>query len=194
MKENVRPANRENIYWKMTHILNCDAILADVKSNGDPTTCDKYYAIKPYSDASVFPHYGNISLFDTETKFFLPIANFTFDVNDTSDLYYFVAGPVAVNIDDSIIYMPVECATSFQRLLLLSYNMKTGKYYQSKWILSSGVFHFLFYDPIRRRLFGLRDVSTFTFYMEEYDLKTLDVVKVYTQQDGEKYAFQNRHK
>ncbi|CAF4694273.1 unnamed protein product, partial [Rotaria sp. Silwood1] len=85
--------------------------------------------------------------------------------------------------------MPIQCATSFQRLLLFSYNYKTREYRQSKWILKDGHFHFLHYDPLRKRLFGLRDVSTFTLFIEEYDTVTLDVVKVYTKQDGEKYTF-----
>ncbi|CAF0981776.1 unnamed protein product [Didymodactylos carnosus] len=85
--------------------------------------------------------------------------------------------------------MPIQCATSFQRLLLFSYNYETKAYRQSKWILKDGGFHFLYYDPLRKRLFGLRDKSTFTNIIEEYDTVTLDVIKGYTKQDGEKYAF-----
>jgi hypothetical protein len=67
--------------------------------------------------------------------------------------------------------------------------MKTKIYEQSPWILNIGVFHFLHYDPLHHRLFGLRDVDPFTFIIEEYNLTTLNVVKEYTKQDGEKYAF-----
>jgi hypothetical protein len=67
--------------------------------------------------------------------------------------------------------------------------MTTKTYKQSPWILNDGVFHFLHYDPNRHRLFGLRDVDTFTLITEEYNLTTLEVVKEYTRQDGEKYAF-----
>jgi hypothetical protein len=67
--------------------------------------------------------------------------------------------------------------------------MKTKTYKQSQWILNDGVFHFLHYDPLRQRLIGLRDYSTFTLIIEEYNLKTLNVVKEYTKQDGETYAF-----
>ncbi len=139
--------------------------------------------------SDVFPHYGNFSVFDTDLKRLSFIGNFTFDVYDHSDLYYFVAGPVAVNLNQSLIYMPITGATSFQRLLLLAYNYKTRKYHQSRWIYNDGDIAFLFYDPLRKRLFGLRDKATFTFYIEEYDVETLDVVKLYTTQDGEKYAF-----
>ena len=52
------------------------------------------------------------------------------------------------------------------------------------------VFHFLHYDPRRQRLFGLRNVSTFTLIIEEYNITTLDVVKEYTREVGEQYAFQ----
>ncbi|CAF1297677.1 unnamed protein product [Rotaria sordida] len=149
----------------------------------------KYYTIKPYHNADIFPHYGNVSVFDTTQKKLSDIANFTFDVHDQSDLYYFVAGPVAVNPDLHLIYMPIQCATAFQRLLLFSYNYKTKEYRQSKWILKDGGFHMLHYDPLRKRLFGLRDVATFTMFIEEYDTITLDVVKIYTKQDGEKYTF-----
>jgi hypothetical protein len=88
-----------------------------------------------------------------------------------------------------VIYMPLQCGTSFQRLLLLAYNMQKKTYKQSRWLLDNGVFHFLHYDPRRQRLFGLRDVSTFTLIIEEYNITTLDVVKEYTRQDGEQYAF-----
>ncbi|CAF1468464.1 unnamed protein product, partial [Adineta steineri] len=124
---------------------------------------------------------------DTKTLSF--VGNFTFDVHDQSDLYYFVGGPVAVNPDLSLIYMPITGATSFQRLFLLAYNYNTSTYYQSPWMYNNGDIAFLYYDPIRKRLFGLRDKSTFTFFIEEYDLQSLNVTKLYTKQDGEKYAF-----
>lgn len=67
--------------------------------------------------------------------------------------------------------------------------MMTKAYQQSQWMLDDGVYHYLLHDPLRQRLFGLRDVSTFTLIIEEYDMNTLDVLGEYTQQDGEKYAF-----
>jgi hypothetical protein len=79
--------------------------------------------------------------------------------------------------------MPLQCGTS------LKYDIKMKTYKQSRWLLNDGVFHFLHYDPHRQRLFGLRDVDTFTLIMEEYNMTTLDVVKEYTRQDGEQYAF-----
>ena len=142
-----------------------------------------------YFSADVFPHYGNFSVFDTTAKKLSFLGNFTFDVHDRSDLYYFVGGPVAVNTNLSLVYMSITGATAFQRLLLLAYNYKTGKYHQSRWIYDNGDMHFLYYDPVRNRLFGLRDNDTFTFYIEEYDVETLDLVKLYTTQDGEQYAF-----
>ncbi|CAF1404697.1 unnamed protein product [Adineta steineri] len=123
------------------------------------------------------------------TKTLSFVGNFTFDVHDQSDLYYFVGGPVAVNPDLSLMYMPITGATSFQRLFLLAYNYNTSTYYQSPWMYNNGDIAFLYYDPIRKRLFGLRDKSTFTFFIEEYDLQSLNVTKLYTKQDGEKYAF-----
>ncbi|CAF0978021.1 unnamed protein product [Rotaria sordida] len=86
-------------------------------------------------------------------------------------------------------YMPVQCGTAFQRLFLLSFHMKKKTYKQSRWILHNGGFAYLFYDSLRQRLFGLRDISTFTLIIEEYNMTTLNAVKKYTQQDGEQYAF-----
>ncbi len=94
-----------------------------------------------------------------------------------------------MNSNSSVIYIAIESGTSFQRLFLLSFDMKTKKYKQSQWILHNGVCNYLFYDPFRQRLFGLRDVSTFTLILEEYNITTLDVIRQYTQQDGEKYCF-----
>jgi hypothetical protein len=85
--------------------------------------------------------------------------------------------------------MPIECGTAFQRLILLAFDMNKKTYKQSRWILHNGDFAYLFYDPQRQRLFGLRDFSTFTLIIEEYNMTTLDVVRKYTQQDGEQYAF-----
>jgi len=105
-------------------------------------------------------------------------------------LYYFEPGPVAImNSNSSVIYIPIECGTSFQRLFLLAFDMKTKTYNQSQWILHDGVFHYLFSDPLRQRLFGLRDVGPFTLILEEYNITTLDVIRQYTHQDAEKYCF-----
>jgi hypothetical protein len=85
--------------------------------------------------------------------------------------------------------MVVECGTAFQRLFLLVFDMKKKTYKQSRWILDDGIFAYLFHDPHRQRLFGLREIDTFTLILEEYNITTLDFVRKYTQQDGEKYAF-----
>lgn len=118
-------------------------------------------------------------------------ANFSFHIDDNATyLYYFEPGPVAIiNNTSPTMYMPVQCGTAFQRLFLISLDMKRKTYKQSQWMLSDGIFHYFLYDPLRRRLFGLRDVSTFTLIMEEYDAKTLDPVRIYTKQDGNKYNF-----
>jgi hypothetical protein len=122
---------------------------------------------------------------------FLFFTNFSFHIDDNATyLYYFEPGPIAiVNSSSSMMYMPIQCGTAFQRLFLLAFDMKKKTYKQSRWILHNGVFAYLFYDPLRQRLFGLRDISTFTLIMEEYNITTLNVVRKYTQQDGEKYAF-----
>jgi hypothetical protein len=137
------------------------------------------------------PLYGSIYTYDSQTTAFQFYANFSYTVNDQeTDLYFFENGPVAVtNNSLSTIYFPIQCGTTFQRLLLISYNMRTNTYKQSPWLLNDGVFHFLHYDPIRQRLFGLRNYATFTLILEEYNLTTLSVVKEYTRQDAEKYAF-----
>ncbi|CAF2742780.1 unnamed protein product [Rotaria sp. Silwood2] len=147
-----------------------------------------YYAIRPFQG---IPHYGSIFSYHPHSSAFRFYANFSFEIDDnTTDLYYFEAGPVAVVKNTySTIYMPIQCGTSFQRLLLLKYDIKKKNYKQSRWLLNNGVFHFLHYDPRRQRLFGLRDVSTFTLIIEEFNLMTLDVIREYTRQDGEKYAF-----
>jgi hypothetical protein len=166
------------------------------------------YAVRPFEryeslhfeciDCAMFfshrdapPLYGSIYAYDSESTSFRFYANFSYHINDNdTELYFFENGPVAVtNNSLSTIYFPIQCGTSFQRLLLISFNMKSKTYQQSPWILDDGVFHFLHYDPLRHRLFGLRDVDTFTLITEEYNLTTLEVVKEYTRQDGEKYAF-----
>lgn len=137
------------------------------------------------------PLYGSIYSFNSDTLAFKFYANFSYHIDDKeTDLYFFENGPVAVtNNSQSTIYFPIQCGTSFQRLLLVAFNMKKKTYQQSSWILHDGVFHCLHYDPYRERLFGIRDRSTFTLIMEEYNLSTLDVSRNYTQQDGETYAF-----
>ncbi|CAF1463721.1 unnamed protein product [Adineta steineri] len=152
---------------------------------------DKYYTIKPYKDSNVFPHYGNFSVFDTKLKRLSFINNFTFDVHDHSSVYNFIGGSTAVNTDLSYIYLPITSGNAFKRLLLVAYNYETKTHHQSPWVYSDGNFGFLFYDPLRKRLFGLRTNTTFTYYIEQYDKETLDIVKLYTQQDVGKYAFIN---
>ena len=137
------------------------------------------------------PLYGSIFSLDVQSPSFRFFANFSFHIDDNdTDLYFFEAGPVAVrNNNQSTIYFPVECGTSFQRLLLVTFDFNSRVYRQSQWILDNGVFHFLYFDPLRDRLFGLRDVSTFTLIIEEYDLTSLQVTREYTRQNGETYAF-----
>lgn len=143
------------------------------------------------SSADVFPHYGNFSVFDTKLKKFSSIGNFTFDVHDSSTSYYFIVGTTAVNTDSNYVYLSITSANAFNRLLLVAYNYKTKEYYQSPWVYNDGKFGFLSYDPLRKRLIGLRSNSTYTYYIEEYDIKTLDTVKLYTQQNATEYAFIN---
>ncbi|CAF1685897.1 unnamed protein product [Rotaria sp. Silwood1] len=152
---------------------------------------DKYYTIKPHGDSSVFPHYGNFSVFDTKLKRLFSIGNFTFDVHDRSSVYYFIGGPTAVNRNLGYIYLPITSGNAFKRLLLVAYNYKRKTYHQSRWVYNDGNFGFLFYDPLRNRLLGLRTNATFTYYIEEYNIETLDTVKLYTQQYVGKYAFIN---
>ncbi|CAF0943968.1 unnamed protein product [Adineta steineri] len=85
-------------------------------------------------------------------------------------------------------YMPIQCGIGPQRLLLLAFDMNEKIYNQSQWILHSGNFAYLFYDPKREHLFGLRDDSISTLIMEEYDMKTLNVIRNYTQQTSSQYA------
>ncbi|CAF1152788.1 unnamed protein product [Rotaria magnacalcarata] len=120
-------------------------------------------------------------------KFF---ANYSYKIDDNdTELYYFEPGPIAIVKNTSMVYSAVECGTAFQRLLLFSFDMKTKVFKQSRWILHDGEFAYIFHDPIRQRLFGLRDVFTFTLIIEEYNMTTLGIIRKYTQQDGEKYAF-----
>ncbi|CAF4454199.1 unnamed protein product [Rotaria sp. Silwood2] len=130
-------------------------------------------------------------MFDTKLKKLSSIGNFTFDVHDRSSVYYFIGGPTAVNSNLRYIYLSITSGNAFKRLLLVAYNYKTKTYHQSRWVYNDGNFGFLFYDPLRKRLFGLRTNTTFTYYIEEYDKETLDTVKLYTQQDVGKYAFIN---
>lgn len=135
--------------------------------------------------------HGTIRSYNPTSSEFPFFSNFSFHIDDNdTDLYYFEPGPVViVNNSSSLMYMSVQCGTSFQRLILLVFDLKKKTHKQSRWILHDGDFAYLFYDPLRQRLFGLRDVSTFTLIIEEYNMTTLDVVQKYTQQDGSKYAF-----
>ena len=117
------------------------------------------------------------------------ISNFTFDVHDRSGVYYFIGGPTALNRNLNYIYLPITSGNAFKRLLLIAFNYKTKKYHQSRWVYNDGDFGFLFYDPLRNHLFGLRTNTSFTYYIEEYDMETLDFVKQYTQQDVRQYGF-----
>lgn len=106
-------------------------------------------------------------------------------------MYYFIGGPTAVNRDLNYVYMPITGGNSFQRLLLIAYNYKTKAYHQSPWVYNNGNFAFLFYDPLKPRLIGLRNNNTFTYYIEEYNVETLDTVQLYTEQHVENYGFVN---
>lgn len=150
--------------------------------------------LPPFSYPSVLrssPLHGSIFTYNPFSTKFRFLSNFSFHIDDKdTDLYYFEPGPVAsIGGNSSTIYMPVECGTSFQRLFLMSFDVEKKTYKQSKWILHDGDFAYLFYDPVRVRLLGLRTVSTFTLIVEEYDMQTLNITRKYTQQDGETYAF-----
>lgn len=135
--------------------------------------------------------YGSIHTFNTTTTHFPFFANFSFHVDDNDTyLYLFEPGPVAVvNQSSPMMYMSVQCGTAFQRVVLLAFDIKKKTYKQSQWVLDEGLFNYLFYDPQRQRLFGLRQLSIFTLLMEEYNMTTLNIVQKYTQQDDGKYAY-----
>ena len=61
------------------------------------------------------------------------------------------------NSYQSIIYVPIQCGTSVQRLILLAYAMTRKVVRQCPWILDDGVFHFIHFDPWRERLLDRRD-------------------------------------
>lgn len=145
-----------------------------------------------YFSSSFFPHYGNLSVFDTKLKKFSTVGNFTFDIQDHSAGSYLIAGPTAFNKNSNTVYLSITTGNAFKRLLIVAYNYKKKTYSQSPWVYNIGEFGFLFYDPLQKRLIGLRSNSTFTYYVEEYDIKTLDTVKIYTQQNVSQYAFFNR--
>ncbi|CAM4848239.1 unnamed protein product, partial [Rotaria magnacalcarata] len=136
------------------------------------------------------PLYGSIYSYEPKTSAMKFFANYSYKIDDNdTELYYFEPGPIAIVKNTSMVYSAVECGTAFQRLLLFSFDMKTKVFKQSRWILHDGEFAYIFHDPIRQRLFGLRDVFTFTLIIEEYNMTTLGIIRKYTQQDGEKYAF-----
>ncbi|CAF1149245.1 unnamed protein product, partial [Rotaria sordida] len=45
------------------------------------------------------------------------------------------------------------------------------------------IFYYLHYDPRRQHLFGLRDVYTPAYIIEDYNTTTFDVIQEYTQQN-----------
>lgn len=157
-----------------------------------------YYAVRTFqaskSSSGRNPSYGSIFSYQPVSSRFSFFSNFSFHIDDNrTDLYYFQPGPVAIRKNSSpIMYMSIQCGTAFQRLFLLSFDMRRKTYKQSPWILHNGIYFYLFYDPIRQRLFGLRDQSTFTLIMEEYDKRTLNTVRQYTTQDVGQYAFSYR--
>jgi len=135
--------------------------------------------------------YGSLHSFNLNTTHFSAFANFSFHVNENDTmLYEFVPGPVAVvNHSSPVMYMSVQCGTAFQRVILVAFDMQKKTYKQSRWVLDEGLYAYLFYDPQRDRLFGLREVSIFTLIMEEYNMATLEVIQEYTQQTDGQYAY-----
>ncbi|UJR20128.1 hypothetical protein I4U23_023260 [Adineta vaga] len=147
-----------------------------------------YFAITAFNIDRL---HGSIYTYESISTQFQFYMNFSFHIDDNDTyLYYFEPGPIAtVGKNTSLMYMPIQCGTAFERLFLLSFDINAKTYKQSEWISHNGFFHYLFYDPLRQKLFGLHSVSTFTLIIEEYNITTLDVVKQYTKQDGEKYTF-----
>ncbi|CAF3825706.1 unnamed protein product [Rotaria sp. Silwood1] len=90
-----------------------------ISGNALLSSATGYYAIAPFQG---IPHYGSIFSYNLQSSAFRFYGNFSFEIGDnTTDLYFFEAGPVAVtNYSVSTIYMPVQCGTSFQRLFLLA--------------------------------------------------------------------------
>lgn len=151
------------------------------------STSTIFYGVRTY-ERDEAPLYGSVFTLDTNSSAFRFFGNFSYHIDDKQTyLYFFETSPVAV-VNETI-YFAIQSGTAFQRLMLYSYNMlkKHGK--QSPWTLNDGFIHSLHYDAKRNRLFGLRDYSTFTLFLEEYNLNNLSVVRQYTQQDGSVYAF-----
>ncbi|CAF1056900.1 unnamed protein product [Rotaria sp. Silwood1] len=149
-----------------------------------------YYALEPFRQDKP-PLYGSIYAYNSQSTTFRFYANFSFYIDDNATyLYDFESGPIAVtNNSLSTIYFPIQCNNAYQRLFLIAYNMQNNTYQQSSWTLKNGIFHSLHYDPLRERLFGLRDHELFTLIIEEYNLTTLNPIKEYTRQNGKKYAY-----
>ncbi|CAF3334903.1 unnamed protein product [Rotaria socialis] len=118
--------NRIHVMLFVLVFLFCNVIF--ISSSSSNVCC---YAIRQFQG---FPCYGSIFNYNLDSSAFRFYANFSFQIHDnTADLYYFEAGLVAVvNNTYSTIYMPLECGTSFQRLLLLKYDLETKIYKQSR--------------------------------------------------------------
>ncbi|CAF4257866.1 unnamed protein product, partial [Rotaria sordida] len=56
-------------------------------------------------------------------------------------------------------------------------------------ILKARIFYYLHYDPRHQLLFGLRDVYTPAYIIEDYNTTTLDVIQEYTQQNVTQYGW-----
>ncbi|CAF3829099.1 unnamed protein product [Rotaria sp. Silwood1] len=137
------------------------------------------------------PLYGSIFSYNPASSEFLFFANFSFEIDDNrTSMYYIVPGPIAIvnSSSSSLMYMPVQCGIVPKRLFLFVFDMNKKTYKQSQWILHNGDFAYLFYDPQRQRLFGLRDDLTSTLFIEEYNMTTLDFIRNYTQQNRSQYT------
>ncbi|UJR18197.1 hypothetical protein I4U23_005098 [Adineta vaga] len=150
-----------------------------------------YFGVKPFQGYEG-PFYGSISSYNSTTSDLVFYSNFSyyFDKN-TTDPYYFISGPVAID-NSSTMFMSIQCDIGCEHLFLFAFDMEKKTYKQSQWILHNGHLIYLFFDPQRHRLFGLRDVSKLTLILEEYNTTTLDIIRQYTQQEIKKYASPQR--
>lgn len=141
------------------------------------------------------PLYGNIYTFDPIKIKRNLFSNFTFHINDNqTGLYTFKTGPAAVAKSRSPhLYLVIECAAAVQFLFLIAFDMNRKTWQQSPWQLRIGHISYLFYDPLRQHLIGLRFDGPFSMLIEEYDIKTLDFARRYTKQETNQYAYPQSH-
>ncbi|CAF0988036.1 unnamed protein product [Adineta steineri] len=183
-------AGRDNWYSTSPNLFT--QLLKSVDKLPDASVTDFIHRFLSQHLSQKPPYYGDINTYDPQSTTFEFYGNFSFSVvsDNTTDVFCFEPGPVAVmNNTYSTIFMPLQCHAEISRLLLLKYDLQKKTYAQSSWYLKTGTFYYLYYDSHRQRLFGLRDVYTPTYIMEEYNTTTLEVIQEYTRQNGTQYGF-----